>query len=410
MQIQKSSIVSYAVFVFALGIVLINLVSLIFPSLIITLIDETVDSNPYELGTWAIPVIVANIAILIFGILYYTKRLPNVVKNGINFILNFEVSRNVATIVVVGIVFGYVGLGFEDLAVDESKSLADFNRVKDEVENWPFGKGSSELFNLHVKNFLLKSSQFLFQNWRIVPFIVSISLVLLTYFFTVELTKKRFAGLVAMTVFLSSYTFQIFDTTASYENSWALLYLLSLYLIFKKWFLSPISYVASIFSKPLTIAYFPLTIFFLFLVDIPRRKKLFVLLSYGIIAIVAFVGIVGLEAELGIGVPTRNFTFDYDDFWSSFTIWSFQLRYDFLFLLFILPLIVALFLISRKGISHANAALMLIAGATIAMPLVAALSGYNLHPYRYIALIDFFAIGVGTLLIRRNQAACLNTV
>ena len=236
MQMQKSNIISYVVFVFALVIVLINVVSLIFPSLIITLIDDTVDANPYGLGTWAIPVIVANIAVLVFGILYYTKRLPNLVKNGINFILNFEVSRNVATIVVMGIIFGYVGLGFEDLAVDESKSLADFNRVRDEIENWPFGQGSTELFNLHVKNFLLKSSQFLFQNYRVVPLIVSISLVLLTYFFTAQITEKRFAGIVAMIIVLQSNTFQTFDTIASYENSWIMFYLLSLYLIEKNGF------------------------------------------------------------------------------------------------------------------------------------------------------------------------------
>ena len=104
----------------------------------------------------------------------------------------------------------------EDLSIDETKTLGDFNRVRDTVEKWPFdGEGTEKtLFNLHVKNFLLKASYFLFQNWRVVPFIVSISLVLLTYFFTAEITKKRFAGIVAMIVFLQSYTFETFDTVA----------------------------------------------------------------------------------------------------------------------------------------------------------------------------------------------------
>jgi len=229
MQKQNSSIVSYALFVFALVIVLINIISLFFPSLIITLVDDSViDAKPFELGTWAFPVLGANIGILIFGILYYSKKFPGFVKNSINFIRNFEVSRNVATIVMVGIIFGYIGFSIQELHVEEGKIFGDFERVKAVVEKWPFEPLAHDelLSNLHVKNFLLKSSQFLFQNYRVMPLIVSISLLLITYFFTAELTKKRFAGIIAMIILLQSNTFQEFDTIATYENSWVLFYLM----------------------------------------------------------------------------------------------------------------------------------------------------------------------------------------
>ena len=409
MQKQNSSIVSYALFVFALVIVLINIISLFFPSLIITLVDDSViDAKPFELGTWAFPVLGANIGILIFGILYYSKKFPGFVKNSINFIRNFEVSRNVAIIVMVGIVFGYIGSAIQELSVDEGKTFGDFEHVKEAVENWPFGpvvgaeRPDESLFHLHVKNFLLKSSQFLFQNYRVMPLIVSISLLLLTYFFTAELTKKRFAGIIATIILLQSNTFQAFDTIATYEISWVLFYLLSLYLIIKKWFLSPISYVASIFSKPLTAAYYPMTIFFLCLIDIPRRKKFYLLLSYGIIAIAAIIGFMGFGVDPDVGITAENLTFDYIEFWSGFTIWSFQLRYNSLFLLFILPLIVALFLTSRNGLPQADAVLILIVGAIIAMPILVAMTDYNIHPYRYVALLNFFAIGVGILLSKSS--------
>ena len=401
----NTSLVSIAVFVFAIVIVLINLFSVIFPSFILTVVDASIlNDKPFELGTWAIPVLVTNFAILIFAILYYTKKLPSFVKNSINFILNFEVSRNVATLVVVGLIFGYVGLGMEDLSIDETKTLGDFNRVRDTVEKWPFdGEGTEKtLFNLHVKNFLLKASYFLFQNWRVVPFIVSISLVLLTYFFTAEITKKRFAGIVAMIVFLQSYTFETFDTVAAYENSWVLFFLLSLYLIIKKWFLSPVSYVASLLSKPLTATYFPMTLFFLYRTDMPRRKKFYLLFSYGIIALLALIGSLILHIDIGGGISKGLLTFDYIDFWAGFTAWSFQLRFESIFLLFILPLTFALFWTSRRGFPHADSVQILIAWAIIAMPLLTAMTTFNLHPYRYVALLDFFAIGVGTLLSKRN--------
>lgn len=404
MQKQSPRIISIAIFVFALVIVLINTVSLVFPSLIVSLIDglETAD-NPFELGALFLPLLLTNGAVLIFGILYYTKKLPRLVQSGVNFIRNFEISRSIAAIVFAAIIFSYIGLSMEDLSIDESKVYGDLQRIKGVLDKWPFESDIPALSNLHVKNFLLKSSDFLFQNLRVVPFIVSILLVALTYFFTVEFTKKRFAGIVAMMVLVQSYTFQVFDTIATYENSWVLFYLLSLYLVMKKWFLSPISYVASIFSKPLTAPYLPMTLFFTYLSDIPRKKKFYILISYIIIAIVGIIGLFIIGIDFGGEIAQRGLTFDYYDFWSAFTAWSFQLRFDSLFLLFIVPLTVTLFLISRKGFPQADSALVLIVGTIIAMPLLAAFTGFNLHPYRYVPLLVFFAIGVGALLSKNTK-------
>ncbi len=404
MQKQNSSIVSYALFVFALVIVLINIISLFFPSLIITLVDDSViDAKPFELGTWAFPVLGANIGILIFGILYYSKKFPGFVKNSINFIRNFEVSRNVAIIVMVGIVFGYIGSAIQELPVDEVTIFGDYERVKVAVENWPFEPVVHDglISNLHVKNFLLKSSQFLFQNYRVMPLIVSISLLLLTYFFTAELTKKRFAGIIATIILLQSNTFQAFDTIATYENSWVLFYLLSLYLIEKKWFLSPFAYIASLFSKPLTAAFLPMTLFYTFCSQIPRREKIYILLIYSAILLGGLLGLYVMGIEAGLGEEGK-LDFDYFDFWSSFTTWSYQLRFDTIFLLFILPLTVALFFTAKKGIRQADSALALIAGVIISMTLLTTFTAFNLHPYRYVPLIVFFAIGVGILLSKSS--------
>jgi len=401
MQKQNPRIISIAVFAVALVVILINLVSLVFPSLIVTFTDDSgFGGEPFELGSWAIPLIVTNIAVLIFGILYITKRLPSFVQNSINFIKNFEISRNVAMIVMVGIVFGYIGFSILELLAEEGKIFGDFERVKVVVENWPFETVVHDelLSNLHVKNFLLKSSQFLFQNYRVMPLIVSISLLLLTYFFTAELTKKRFAGIIATIILLQSYTFQAFDTIATYENSWVLFYLFSLYLIEKKWFLSPFAYIASLFSKPLTAAFLPMTLFYTFCSQIPRREKIYILLIYSAISLGGLLGLYVLGIDVGWGISQGELDFDYFDFWNSFTIWSYQLRFDTIFLLFILPLTVALFFTAKKGIRQADSVLALIAGVIISMTLLAAFTDFNLHPYRYVPLIVFFAIGVGILL------------
>src|SRR3989304_2319801 len=130
MQKQNTGIVSYAVFVFALVIVLVNTVSLVFPSLIVTLVDGSglVDES-FELGVLFLPLLVTNISVLIFGILYYLKKLPSLVQNGINFIRNFEISPSIATIVFAAIIFSYIGLSMEDLSIDESKVYGDLKRI-----------------------------------------------------------------------------------------------------------------------------------------------------------------------------------------------------------------------------------------------------------------------------------------
>jgi hypothetical protein len=42
------------------------------------------------------------------------------------------------------------------------------------------------------------------------------------------------------------------------------------------------------------------------------------------------------------------------------------------------------------------------AGIAIMMPVMAGLTGWNLHPYRFVPLMNFFAIAVGVLFSSRK--------
>ena len=57
-----------------------------------------------------------------------------------------------------------------------------------------------------------------------------------------------------------------------------------------------------------------------------------------------------------------------------------------------------LFLVSKKGISNANASLALIGGIILLISFVPVLTDMQNTPYRILFLVFFFAIGVGTLL------------
>ena len=395
---QKSnSIVSYAVFFATLAVIIPSILSVLFPALIVSLTTEYPDKsvNPFELGVLALPFLSVNV-VLLGGVilLYYTGNLPLSIHRFIKFVFNFEISRRVSFLVILILITIYVVYSIEDFMKPDQWS--DFATIRLYFEGWPYANPYNKMpFYYHAKNSLLYISENIFDNIRIVPFLGSISLLFLTYLFTAEITKKRFAGLVAMIILIQSNTFLRYDTTATYSNFWTLFYLLSLYLIIKKWQFSAFSYVLSIFSKPITILFAPMTLFFIYRIKIARKQKILTAISYGILAlffgiVVIFIAEISPE-QLGRFLPNTA------DFWQGFTPLGYALRFDGLFIYFLLPLILGLFIASRKKVKHADAVMFLILGALFSAP-ATSFFGPDIFPYRFIPFIVFFSIGVGTLL------------
>lgn len=395
---SNSNAISWAVFLISVQITLISLTPVIFPALITRTISPMAVSpvDKFELGFWAMPLILTNLIILGIGILYLKNKLPNPITKSFKFILNFEVSKKVAIITIIVILSIYIAGSVEELKVEEP--FGDYSAVKKDVLAW----NAEELFkgfDFHVRFFLLGSSLNLFGNIRVIPFIASIALLILTYIITVQMSKKRFSGLVAMTILIQSPVFLKYDTTATYENFWTLFYLLSLYLIYKSGPISPIPYILSIFSKPITAIFFPMTFFFIYRANILRKKKIRVALIYFAIVIGAAIVVFGL----GVNIATTDVEFIDRFFWDGFVSMSFQLRTDALVILFILPLIVGLFIASRKGILQAESVLVLIIGILFSAPLVTGFTDITNQPYRFIPLVVFFAMGVGMILSKRES-------
>jgi len=396
---MKSNKITYLIFGSTLIIVLLNLVSLIFPTLLISItIGSQSRTNPFEVGAWLVPLVSVNIFILFFGFMYYKGILPKKIKNSFHFILDFEVSKKVSLIIFTIIIGGYIIFTANELTLNELDVFKDWIYIQKVLDNYPHNvneEGFEELQILYVKNFLLFSSQEVFQNVKVIPFFASILLISLTYFFTVKISNKRFSGLVSMIILIQSNTFLRYDTSATFSNFWSLFYVLSLCLIYKKWTLSPLLFIASIFSKPLTLLFLPMTFLITLRSRLPSKTIVGILISY-VLIIVVMLAILFLNVESGYSKNLTNF--NYSDFWSSFSAWAFQLRIDGLVLLFLLPLTVGLFLKSRQGHRGSESILILLGGILLSAPLLAAFTEFNIQPYRWIPLITFFAIGVGTLL------------
>jgi len=402
---QFSNLITLGVFLITLVFVIITLTSAIFPNLLLTSLggnENYANIDPFEMGIWTYPLLITNLIIFGLALLYWKKRLPSQLTSLFKFIFNFEVSAKIAFFVIVILIGLYIVFSVGELF--DGKFQADYyERVKAWNENFSFTKIDNDNFNspgiggyLHVMLGFISTQ--IFDNVKVIPFLASISLLVLTYFITIEITKKRFAGIVSFAILLSSGVFLHYDTGIAYPNFWILLYLFSLYLIYKKWLTSPISFVLSILTKIMTVAFFPMTVFFIYRASISKQNKIRLLILYGVIfgLGIIFVYFTGFSLFGGGG------NFDSHDFWGGFNSIHMALRFDPLVVLFMLPLIVGLFFKSRNGFREADSITFLILGMLLSAILIPAFSGAINAPYRFVPLVIFFAMGVGMLLSKKS--------
>ena len=424
-KIPKYGKLSWIVFLFTLFVVLISLISFVFPALLISemgsgnAIEQTgvkglYKINPYETGHWAAPLFVANIIVFTLFVLYRCNKLPDSVIHGLESLFSFEISKKTASVIFLIILAGYVAFSSMELVEDET--WPDWDGVKVRIEGdksvgqfscdllmtdpnctgWPYTHPTvSSGFEPHVTYFFLKTSDMIFGNYKIFPFFASIGLLIVTYLFTTLITGKRFAGIISLVVMVQSSVFLSFDTSQTYSNFWALFYVLSLYLAVRFWMVSPAIYLLSIFSKVLTVAFLPMSIFFILFSDIPKKKKAFVILTSMLIV----AGGVIIFATQNLA-ETEGVGWNSDEFWAGMSTFANQIRHDGLVILFVLPLVFGLFMVSKRS-RYANSIMVMIAGILVMVPLISGFTEMTNQPYRFVPLVFFFAIGVGTLLAKR---------
>ena len=400
-----SKTITSAAFLFSIGIIGVSIISVIFPALIISQTYEfPLDLNPFEISPWILPIFFSAIFLIIFGFLHYKKKLPFTLSNTINQIINFEISKRISIILGISILSIYIGLSVPELFIDESEQWPDFLVLESALNIWPSTDHLSvyvkEQNTRYVRMILLDFSQEFFENIKLLPFVASIFTVIFTALITIQISKKRLAGIIAMLVLLSSTTFTDFDTIAVYENFWVLFYLISLYSINKRWWhASPVSFILSIFTKAFIATYFWMNLFYIYRATIPKRTKLFLFGSYGLI-----LGITYWIFENGRSIIYDDIVrYDLNAFLDGFTGWGNSMQLDPFALVIILPLTVMLFFKSRNGLKQADSIMILIAGSILAGPLISLITDfYFILPYRFIQFIVFMAIGIGLLFSKKD--------
>ena len=408
MSLQYSK-VSWIVLLFSITISGISLISVVFPALI----SETVsisdleklgisqhEEEPFQTGPLTGLLILVNG--IVFGTYVLKNRVPEKTSTPFKKIVSFQISKKVTILTIIVILSIYTvatipefekNEEFEDFITMERRLNESIRDNRFTVEDAISGNQNYSLAEPHVKYSLLLISEKVLGDFRIIAFLVSISLLILTYLVTEAITKNKFAGLVSLLLVIQSNIFLSFDTSAVYSNFWILFYLLSLYVVIKMWFATPVLFVISIFCKMIVGIFAPMSIFFIFNSEIPKNQKLF--LSSIIVILLVIGGIV----FLGTQESEKLTSFKIDRFWEGFASFAFQMRLDYITILFLVPLIFGLFLSSKK-FKHANSISILITGVLLSGPILAGMTDQTNQPYRFIPVIVFFAIGAGMLLPR----------
>ena len=395
---KNHAIIPLTVFLFSISIVLISFVSVIFPALILASSTVTIPGiapvtpDPFETGVWSGGVVISSIILFGLALLHHKKKIPSLSKL-FEKIFNFEISKKTALIAMIVLLGIYVASSVNELSAEEK--FEDYIGVKNRVDIWDISQVSN-VSEPHVNYFFLKSSMILFGNYKIIPFLASISLLLVTYFLTKKIAQKRFAAIIAVIILLQSNLFLTYDTSVAYSNFWILFYLLSLYLAYRFWPLSPISYLVSIPAKALTAAFLPMSIYFVLRSDISKKRKIIVASFTTVIIVI--VGIAATSVSLG---EAKQESFDAKELQMGFTSFSYQLRSDGLVILFMIPLVSGLFILSKRGIKHAESIMVLISGILLITPILTGFTNQTNQPYRFVPLVVFFAVGVGVLLSKR---------
>lgn len=402
--ITKSSMASWIIFIATLSFGILTTVAAIFPSLYLRFFggrEDLLGVNPFELGVWTLPVIVANV--ITFGIifLYYKDGLPSLVTKAIKYFYNFETSQQLTILILVIVIGIYIITSVEEL-FDGYFQPDYYERVNDWLETFDAGQPAQVGFGKYLYLLFGVLSIQLFDNVQVIPFLSSIGLIIVTYFLTKELSGKRFCGIIASLVLLQSGVFLHYDTGITYPNFWIMFYLLSLLLMIKLWHTAPIFWIFGILTKLLTIIFLPMTIMFLYRTNVSKRKKQQILIIYAVIVVVGI--IVFFVSEDPFTESIKSFEFDSHDFWGGISSIPYSLRYDSMVLPFLLPLVVALFIKSRNGTLQADSVNFLIFGMLFFSAMVPAMSDAINVPYRFVPLVVFFAIGCGIVLSKRNTS------
>ena len=101
LELNKNSIISWIIFLATLVVVLITLITIVFPAFLLgstSGIKYPVQIDIFETGIWTYQLLIANFIVFGLLILHYKNKLPQEITKLFKFIFNFEISTKSCTV------------------------------------------------------------------------------------------------------------------------------------------------------------------------------------------------------------------------------------------------------------------------------------------------------------------------
>lgn len=338
--------------------------------------------------------------IIFFVLLVVQKKINLLEKIHSNNILKFNLSKKIGILIVIVTLGIYISFTYYEIFEDEYEiagaDYEDLARGVDEREISTFIKIPTSYVVFDIRGFVLKLSIEIFDNIRFIPFVISISLLILVYFLTLKITNNVIASLLSFFLLIQNPLFLKYDTIATYSNTWIFFYFLSLFLISKKtWPASPIFFILGVYTKAIAVIFFPVNILFALQSRKKFKKKIF--LIYGSIILLGVI----LVSRIGIGHSLN--TWDFEEFVSGFFALA-KINQDPLFLILLVPVIIMMYIFAEKGLPYANAIMLGILLSLLSQPLLVSVTpAFAIHDYRFMPFSVFFTIGIGLLLSKTQR-------
>lgn len=222
---------------------------------------------------------------------------------------------------------------------------------------------------------------------NLIPGIIGISILPMSYLVAVSLTRNKIISMGAVIGVLINPLYHDWSTSGVYDQSWALILLASIYLIFRVPVASPFAFVISIATKGLAVCYLPMWIYLVWRHVSSKRKKIIVI---GIVSSLSITGLLTLVALTGTLTGT-HLGFYPEHLWDGFarTIGILAISLPVLFVFLGLE---HGFKKYTKPVSGRNESLIWLLGIIISTPLIYLFSGQFMFPYRFVPFTVFLSI------------------
>lgn len=320
----------------------------------------------------------------LFYILFMELGRRHTFKRKTHRLLALLQKKHIPRLVFFILILTYIAFQVNDIFVNEHNEWDEFY-ITPYID-------SCTLFDLPQERAVLKFYQFcasniIFGTPKMIPFIVSIGVLVLSFLITNRITKSQYAGLFTIAIITWSDIFRHGSTTMSFSMEWVFFLLISMYLMFSRPASTGVFYLVSLFGKGIGLLYIPVMIYFAY--NNKTHWKT-VALSLGTVVIIALLYTVFIGNHL---VQTNVYpAFNIDSIATILynPVWNFtQETNDMMILFFILPL-------SLIWTWKINRGIFVLILYTFTMQIWLPLfSEYPMGSYRMIPTIVFLGIGFG---------------